>query len=251
MFQGNFMPHFYVKPENIKNNFFIMEDEQAHYVATVRRLNANDEIMLFDGLGNSYKAKISVSSKGRIEGIILSSSYKIPDFKINLYTAIPKGDRFEWLIEKAGELGISQIIPVNAKRSVSSHFSENKKERYEKISVAASSQCGRNDIMKIYAPLDFQTACKKAAENTDYLNILPWESEKNEVSLTSIIKGNPVSGANIFIGPEGGFDNEEIEFAKSAGIKTITLGENILRVETAAIVASVLILNSFGAYGKK
>lgn len=247
------MPHFYVNPENIKNDLFIMDNELAHYVSNVRRFAENDEIMIFDGLGNSYKAKITSVSKKKIEGKILSSSYKIPGFKVNLYTAIPKGDRFEWLIEKSGELGVSSIIPVNTKRSVTTSFSSNRSERYEKISISASSQCGRNDIMKISSPVDFCTACKQAVAQTDYLNILPWESagessSLNEASLMKTVDGKNFSGANIFIGPEGGFDNEEIDFAQSLGIKTVTLGDNILRVETAAIVTSVLIFNIFGVY---
>ncbi|AKL98184.1 RsmE family RNA methyltransferase [Endomicrobium proavitum] len=235
------MPHFYVKPENITDNNFLIEDEQAHYVATVRRFNVNDEIMIFDGLGNSYKAHISEISKGHISGKILSSSYKMPKLKINLYTAIPKGDRFEWLIEKAGEIGVAEIIPINTKRSVQASFSKNKLERYEKISIAASSQCGRNDIMKISEPVDFKTACANAAKDKNSLNILPWESADKNETLKNI---SGFTSVNIFIGPEGGFENEEAEFAKSLAIKTVTLGENILRIETAAIVASVLVLNS-------
>ena len=173
----------------------------------------------------------------------------MPEFTVNLYTAIPKGDRFEWLIEKAGELGISEIIPINAKRSVNTSFSENKLERYEKISLAASSQCGRNDIMKINEPADFKKACQKAASE-NFTNIIPWESAGEESSSIADIfqKSGAKQGVNIFIGPEGGFENEEIDFAQNLGIKTVTLGENILRVETAAITASVLVLNALGTY---
>jgi 16S rRNA (uracil1498-N3)-methyltransferase len=202
--------------------------------------------MIFDGTGNSYKAKITALSKGYVEGCIISSSYEMPAFKINLYTAIPKGDRFEWLIEKAGELGISEIIPVNTERSVNKSFSSGKSERYEKISIATSSQCGRKDIMKISAPVDFSAACKKAAEDNGCINILAWESESSSV-LTNLPAGkNKYKGSNIFIGPEGGFENEEVQFAQKLGIKTVTLGKNILRVETAAIVASALIFNYSG-----
>jgi 16S rRNA (uracil1498-N3)-methyltransferase len=241
-----YMPHFYVKPENIGNDAFSMENEQAHYVSNVRRFETGDEIMIFDGLGNSYKARITSISKRHVKGAIISSSYSLLDFKINIYTAIPKGDRFEWLIEKAGELGISEIVPLNAKRSINTSVSQNKLERYKKISVAASSQCARNDIMKISSPLDFKTACQKAAKNTGYMNIIPWESEDRNALVKT--KENKYAGANIFIGPEGGFENEEIEFAQSLGIKTVTLGKNILRVETAAVVSSVLVLNFFGVY---
>lgn len=236
------MPHFYVDPDNIKDKFFSISGDQAHYVLNVRRFKNNDEIMIFDGLGNSYKAQITSVSKNEVSGKIISSSYKMPTFKVNLYTAIPKSDRFEWLIEKCSEIGVSTITPINTKRSITTEFSKNKSERYEKISISASSQCGRNDIMKINAPIDFKIACKNVAANKNFVNILPWKNESQSLSKEMI--ANPhCNGANIFIGPEGGFENKEIDSAKCLDIKIISLGENILRVETAAIVASVLILN--------
>jgi len=236
------MPHFYVNPDDIKEWSFFISGEQARYVVNVRRFKPNDEIMIFDGLGNSYKAQVISVNKNEISGKIISSSYKMPIFKVRLYTAIPKGDRFEWLIEKCAEIGVSEITPVNTKRSVNTGFSKNKSERYEKISIAASSQCGRNDIMKINETLDFKNACKNAVTNKRLINILPWESESQSF-FSGKLTSSSYNGANIFIGPEGGFENEEVEFAKSLGIRAISLGENILRVETAAIVASVLVLN--------
>jgi 16S rRNA (uracil1498-N3)-methyltransferase len=146
------------------------------------------------------------------------------------------------MIEKCAEIGVSNITPINTKRSISRGLSKGKSERYEKISIAASSQCGRNDVMKINDTLDFKSACKKAVTEKKLANILPWESE-NQYLLDNVFSNYSYIGANIFIGPEGGFENEEIEFAKSLGIQTITLGENILRIETAAIVASILVLN--------
>ncbi|MDR1695109.1 MAG: 16S rRNA (uracil(1498)-N(3))-methyltransferase [Endomicrobium sp.] len=238
------MPHFYVKPENIKNGLFSVDGEQLHYLSEVRRFKTGDEIMIFDGAGNSYKAVLTSADKKHMSGKIISSSYRVPEFTVNLYTAIPKGDRFEWLIEKCGELGISGIIPVNAKRSVITSFSDNKSERFEKISLAASSQCGRNDIMKIYPPSDFRTACKQASADKDFINIMAWESAAENQSLAEFFsKKIKYAGANIFIGPEGGFENGEADFALSLGIKTVSLGKNILRVETAALAASVLVLN--------
>ncbi|MDR1941888.1 MAG: 16S rRNA (uracil(1498)-N(3))-methyltransferase [Endomicrobium sp.] len=233
------MPHFYVKPENINNGVFSIENEQAHYILTVRRFKKGDEIMIFDGLGNSYRGVISCADKNFIEGKILSSSYKMPSFTIKLYAAVPKGERFEWLIEKCAESGVSEIIPLKTARSVNAFFSENKAGRFEKISVSASSQCGRNDIMKISSPVDFQTACENCFKNKNALNIIPWESE-DTVSFFDLDYKN-VQAANIFIGPEGGFENQEVELAKSLGFITVTLGENILRTETAAVAASILV----------
>jgi 16S rRNA (uracil1498-N3)-methyltransferase len=231
-----------VKPEDITNKIFTISGEQAHYLSDVRRFKTNDEIMIFDGIGNSYEAKITSISKNEIVGNILSSFHKTPDFVINLYISTPKSHRFEWLIEKCAEIGVSEIVPIFTKRSINVNFSKNKAARYEKISIAASSQCQRNDIMKINSPLDFKTACKNAIVNKKFINILPWESEHENI-LNNLPVESTSTGANVFIGPEGGFENEEVEFAKSLGIHTITLGNNILRIETAAIAASILLLN--------
>jgi 16S rRNA (uracil1498-N3)-methyltransferase len=237
------MPHFYVEPENISGNFFLINGTQYHYVSNVHRFKINDEIMIFDGIGNSYKAKIISINKNKIIGHILSSSYKMPVFTIKLYTSVPKGKRFEWLIEKCAEIGVSKIIPINTRRSLKIFFSENKLERYKKISIAASSQCGRNDIMEISNVLNFKNACKAIYSIKNFMSILLWEKETS-TTLNNFIQKPTYVGANIFIGPEGGFENEEIEFAKSLDIQTITLGNDILRIETAALISSALVLNN-------
>jgi 16S rRNA (uracil1498-N3)-methyltransferase len=237
------MSHFYLNPENIEGNFFTIKDEQAHYLINVRRFKVNDEIMLFDGAGNSYKALITAISKTEIKGNILSSSYQAPNFEVNLYCAIAKGERFEWLIEKAAELGIHSIVPINTTRSVRTNFSENKARRFKNLSISASSQCGRGDIMEIFPPVDFFETAKKVSQKKDFINILPWEGE-NSFSIKDLSLNKNLRNVNIFIGPEGGFENREIDFAKSLNFQTITLGKNILRVETAAITASILVLFS-------
>jgi 16S rRNA (uracil1498-N3)-methyltransferase len=97
--------------------------------------------------------------------------------------------------------------------------------------------------MEILPVLNFDEACKKAVLNKDFINILPWESEA-DLSISQLLNDKKEQNANIFIGPEGGFENKEIDFAKSLNFHTISLGENILRVETAAIAACVLVINN-------
>jgi 16S rRNA (uracil1498-N3)-methyltransferase len=241
------MPHFYIPPENIKESFFAADKEQSNYIANVRRFKKGDEIMIFDGMGKSYKAQILTIDKNSITGKILSSSYKKSPLKVNLYTAMPKNERFEWLIEKCAELGADKIVPIILKRSIIRTISDSKLERAKKISIAASSQCGRNDIMQILPPILFTEAIKEAALNSNSLNILLWESE-DKTSMSKLLnsdKGN-TDTVNIFIGPEGGFENDEIELAKELNMQMASLGENILRVETAALSAIVLTMSNRG-----
>lgn len=236
------MPHFYVNPKDIQDKNFIIENEQFHYLSNVRRFSVGDEINIFDGLGNSYKARIDNIDKKSMKGTILSSkTLVLPDKKISLYTAIPKGERFDWLIEKASEIGVSKIVPVIYVRSVVKELSENKLERYKKISISASSQSWRADIMPIEKPTSFIETAETVSDQKDTLNILPWESEEDKNILTVLNENKDIKNINIFIGPEGGFDKTEIDIAIKKGFKTVTLGKNILRVETAAIVASSIV----------
>lgn len=237
------MPHFYVNPKDIKDNHFIVKDEQFHYLSTVRRFSVGDEINIFDGLGNSYKVKIDIVDKKQMKGTIISSkTLVLPSKKVSLYTAIPKGERFDWLIEKASEIGISKLVPIIYTRSVVKDLSENKIERYKKISISASSQSWRADIMPIENPQKFTEVINKLNNQKDTLNILPYESEENNTIYQTINNKN-IKNINIFIGPEGGFDNTEIYLAIKNDFKIVTLGKNILRVETAGIVASSIVLS--------
>ena len=233
------MPHFYVNPKNIQDKSFVIENEQFHYLSNVRRFSIGDEINIFDGLGNSYKARIDNIDKKTMKGTILSSkTLVLPEKNFSLYTAIPKGERFDWLIEKTSEIGISKIVPVIYSRSVVKELSDNKIERYKKISISASSQSWRADIMPVENPIKFCEIVDRVCNETDVLNILPWESEEDK-NIVSLLKENKdIKNINIFIGPEGGFDKTEIDIALKNNFKTVTLGKNILRVETAAIVAS-------------
>lgn len=236
------MPHFYVNPKNIKDKIFVIENEQFHYLSNVRRFSVGDEINIFDGLGNSYKARIDNIDKKNMQGTILSSKTLIlPNKKVSLYTAIPKGERFDWLIEKASEIGVSKVVPVIYLRSVVKELSENKIERYKKISISASSQSWRADIMPIEIPVKFNEIAEKVFCQKNTLNVLPWESEQDKNILSLLNEKKDIKNINIFIGPEGGFDKTEIDIALKNDFKTVTLGKNILRVETAAIVASSIV----------
>ena len=235
------MPHFYVNPKNINNNNFVVDNEQFHYLANVRRFNIGDIINIFDGLGNFFVAKIEKIEKKQMSGKIISSkTFQLPNKKISLYTAIPKGERFDWLIEKASEIGVFKIVPVIYERSIVKDFSENKMERYRKISMAASSQSWRADIMQIGNPVKFLEILDILKEQKKSLNILPYESEEENNIIS--LKTSNIKNINIFIGPEGGFDNKEVEIAMNNNFKIVTLGENILRTETAALVSSSIVM---------
>ncbi|MDR2708350.1 MAG: 16S rRNA (uracil(1498)-N(3))-methyltransferase [Elusimicrobiota bacterium] len=235
------MPHFYVCPQNIVSGVFTISGPGAHYLIDVRRFSIGRPIMLFDGLGASYEGIITEISKQKIVGKILSSSFKKNPFNVNIYVAIPKGQRLDWLIEKCAELGINKLIPLICQRSQLNSLSAGKLERFNKISISASCQCGRNDIMQIDNPIDFFEAINAAAKQENTKNILAGESQET-LPIKNILSQKDFNQINIFIGPEGGFTKDEIDFANAHKVLFISLGQNILRIETAAIVAAALIM---------
>lgn len=159
---------------------------------------------------------------------------------LNLYQSVLKGERFDWLVEKSAELGVERIIPLIADRSIAKEISANKLQRWKRLSAAASKQSGRTDFVDIGNPVEFSFALKMISNSS--LSIISWEGE-DKLGLAQILSNNKSrSEFNLFIGPEGGFSIEEIEQARNAGIITVTLGQRILRSETAGIVASALVL---------
>ncbi|MCL2389089.1 MAG: 16S rRNA (uracil(1498)-N(3))-methyltransferase [Elusimicrobia bacterium] len=232
------MPHFYTEPQNIVGDTFVMNADGARYLCSVRRFCVGDIINIFDGTGKTYRARITKISKTLVEGKIISSlPFVPPACKVTLYTAIPKADKFEWLLEKAAELGVHKIVPLITERSIAESFSPNKIARLNKISIAASSQCGRADIMALATPASFKNAMQ-----VEGLKIMAYEG--GAPSLVKVVSKEILTeNINIFIGPEGGFSSAEVETALNLGAVTAALGKNILRVETAAIVCAALIIN--------
>jgi 16S rRNA (uracil1498-N3)-methyltransferase len=236
------MPHFYIPPENIHDGKFFIEGSEARHISVVLRLKAGALINFFDGKGMAYAGKIISISKGRIEGVLAAGVLSdAGTAKIALYTAIAKGERFDWLIEKSCELGVNELIPVIAERSVTKEAGGSKLARWQRIAEASSKQSGRADIMKISGITRFSDALDSSDKSA--LSVIAWE-EESKTTLNSVLRSNvSFKSVSIFIGPEGGFTHHEIEASKRIGIIPVSLGTNILRVETAGIAAVVIALN--------
>jgi 16S rRNA (uracil1498-N3)-methyltransferase len=247
--KDRFMPHFYVPPERIANGRFILEGEEAHHLLHVRRCKPGMIIRIFDGTGKSYSVEIDQVSKTGLSGAIVSEETAASTpVALHLYQAVPKGDRFDWLVEKAAEAGVKSIIPLITGRSVITEISPQKLERWRRLSKAASQQSARADMLEIADPLALTAALTDVNEAA--LNIIPWESEDTGTVADAIAARSSFTDANVFIGPEGGFTLQEIEAAKAKGVAPVTLGARILRAETAGLLASILVLNSAGEYGR-
>jgi 16S rRNA (uracil1498-N3)-methyltransferase len=215
------------------NDQITLTGDQAHHAANVMRYQVGDEVVLFDGSGMQYRAAIEeIAKKSLLLKIVeTSSESRELDCKISIAVALPKGDRQKFLIEKLVELGVHRCIPLKTTRSVAV---ANPKviQRLEKQIIEACKQCGRNQLMS----LDSQSTVIQLTEISKDIPhrfvAHPYDSEP----LSSAQSLAAQSKSALFaIGPEGGFDELEMDQLKNAGFKSISLGATILRTETAAL----------------
>jgi len=230
---------FLVNPDNIQKDFFITKDKELiNQIKNVFRLGTSSQISFFDGLGNEYLVEILKIEKDLIQGKILSKKKMAKNrFKIGLFCSLLKGDHFETVLEKCTELGISFFQPVIFDRTIIREIKTGKLERYRKIIKEAAEQSGRSDLPDIFDPVDLMEAVKKTK---NYFNLVSAiGAGKNILDIKFRNKD-----INIFIGPEGDFSEKEKELMKKEGFLFFNLGDNILRSETACILASGIILQN-------
>jgi len=226
------MPDRFYAPHLLDGSLVDISGPEAHHLSHVLRLGTGDHALLFDGTGNEATAEITNISRKDVQLRILETWHVQEDdsSRFVLATAIPKGDRFRWLVEKATELGIGRFIPLETKRSVV-HPSKGKLNRMEQTVISACKQSGRSRLMAI--------------ENSKPWQQFVEEEFPHRTVLVAHPTGKPVfnhefstsDGAEtlLVVGPEGGFTEQEIESAVDAGAHLVGLGPNILRIETAAI----------------
>jgi len=232
----------------------VVTGEDAHHIIRVLRLSPGDVISISDGKSEESVGIITDidirSTKIRIR--ILEQN-KIKETKpfITLLQGLPKGEKFDWIIQKSTEIGVSKIVPIVTKRTVVNIAPmklQRRMQRWNRIAEEAAKQSMRIDIPQIVELSKFEDSLKEIENNQ--LSIIPWEQEKN-VSLKEVLRGNKknITKIAVFIGPEGGFSFEEIEKAKQFGAVPVSLGSRILRTETAAIVACSILMYELGGMG--
>ncbi len=218
----------------------------VNHIKNVLRLRPEDEIIIGDGAGNDYICRIKSIDKDRVTALICDVTRNVAelDTRIILFQGMPKSDKLEFIIQKAVELGVYEIVPVITERTIVKidKGKEGKKlERFRAIAASAAKQSGRGIIPEVKPFMSFKEALCFAGQLD--MNIIPYENAHGMEYSRQIIKtirGKKTLG--IFIGPEGGFAKEEVEAAVSLGAKCITLGNRILRTETAGIAALSIIM---------
>ena len=240
------LEYYYVPPRDIKDDVVEFKGSELKHLTVVSRKKSGDKIFVVDGEGHTYSVElINVTSKSAIGKIQKRSRYlREPNFKLTLAQAIPKGNRFDLIIEKGTEIGVSKFIPLITERSIV-QGSETKLNRWQKIAIAAMKQCTRSILPEITPAqtLDQLFMAKKIY----HLQIIA-HPENNAKSLTEVIIRNKekfkkisnIKSGIILIGAEGGFSTAEVTTAKSWKFETFSLGQRRLRSETAGIIASAL-----------
>jgi 16S rRNA (uracil1498-N3)-methyltransferase len=244
------MPHFYVPPEAVQGERFVLEKEESRHLAKVLRKKPGDPVTLFDGQGRSYEGRIEKVFLDRVQGRILSQgpASDVP-WNLRLFQGFPKGDKFDWLLEKMTELGASEIIPVYTERSVPRIPAERlagRMKRWKKILLAAAKQSGRMRVPGVSLPLPFAEALGLCGH--DALILLPWEEEVG-TSLQKVLRSvsrAPGKEINVLIGPEGGFSSGEVQLARGKGAVPVSLGPLTLRTETAGLAVAAALLYEWG-----
>ena len=243
------MPKYFTEPENIKDGFIEIFSDEAKHILNVMRMEIGDTLTICDGQRNDYLCRICETGKNCLKAKIeeTTKSESEPKTKITLYQGLPKSDKMELIIQKCVEIGVCRIVPVITERAVvkiEKGAKEDKKtERWQKIAESAAKQSGRGIIPAVERPMKFKDAIEEAVKNGEA--IIPYENEKDR-GLKEFVKNSKAENIGIFIGPEGGFDTKEIEFAVKNGVMSVTLGKRILRTETAGIVTSAIVLYELG-----
>jgi len=214
-----------------------IEGDEVKHIRKVLRLKAGDEIIVFDGLGKEFEGAIVEEGLSsvviKIQNIF--SSKRDSPLEVTLAQSLLKGEKMDYLIQKATELGVKEIIPFFSSRSVPL-LEKSKKlkrhHRWEKIAIEASKQCGRGVVPKIESLQDYSDMLQTASPDT--LRLILWEKEG--IKLKEILERLKEKKKIFFIiGPEGGFSQLEVDEAKKTGFIPVTLGRRILRAETASL----------------
>lgn len=234
------MPRFFLPPSQIQNDRFHLTGPEAHHALHVLRKRVGEEIDLFDGKDRAYRGRIDTIAAEALTGTIVATASTVDrGAEIWLFAALIKGPRWDWLVQKACEVGVDVLVPLQTERTVidlDGKETSGKLERWNRIALEAAKQCGRHAAMQVVAPQPLAESLKTPLD----VRLFPWEKE-GQRNLREACADMTGSRVGIWIGPEGGWDAREAEQAIAQGAIPVTLGPQLLRSETAGIVASAIV----------
>jgi 16S rRNA (uracil1498-N3)-methyltransferase len=239
------MYRFFVTPEQTGGESIFITGSDVNHIKNVLRMKKGEHILISDGNDREYECEIISLESEAIEAKILDvfgSAAELPT-KITLFQGLPKSDKMELIVQKAVELGVYEVVPVVTRRAVvklDAKKAKKKVERWNTIALSAAKQAKRGRIPEVKPVMTLKEAFSYCKEFDS--SIIPYEDAKGIGHSRQVVKDLKGKGhIGIFIGPEGGFEEAEIEAAMEQGILPITLGKRILRTETAGMaVLSIL-----------
>jgi 16S rRNA (uracil1498-N3)-methyltransferase len=237
------MHHFVVPPEAIHGDSVTFAPDQGRQIARVLRLRSGDEVVVLDGQGRQYRARLLVQGAAA-SGTLLGPAAEChePRLRVTLLVAPPRGERWDWLLQKGTEIGMAHFVPVVARYSQPGTATV--KARHYAIVREAAEQCRRLLVPSIAAPQPLAVAARAAAGTSDAATVLVWEGTR-ERRLSHVLRPaleRGITDVRLIIGPEGGFHRDEVALARELGIAPAGLGPLILRTETAGLVAAAIAL---------
>ena len=241
------MHRFFISEDCFTEGLVVIPRPLVHRLRHVLRMKAGGHIIVLDNSGWEYEVELRTVGAGRLEGVVVNryTAAGEPQTRITLYQALLKGSKFETVMQKCTEVGVTGFGPLICERCVADEPARNRVSRWQRIIIEAAQQSGRGRIPVLYPVTRFREACKSAAG----IAFIPWEGEV-ERGIGDVLRRSPKAGSaqevSIFVGPEGGFSASEVEFAQDCGIETVSLGYRVLRSETAGLVASAVTLYEFG-----
>jgi 16S rRNA (uracil1498-N3)-methyltransferase len=237
------MRRFYAPPESFVDGTVTLDSDETRHLRDVLRLHEADDIAVFDGAGNEFSARLqSISKTGAVANILEQLKPSAPESPILVTlasVAIP-GDKYDLIIQKAVELGVSNFVPLSAIRSeVKIKDLPKKLTRWRRIALDATKQCGRATLMTIHEPREVTELLQEAPGGSELL----FFSERDGSRLPDLQHPKSIT---VVIGPKGGWDGTEIQTAKQNNFSVVTLGGRIMRAETAAIALTAILQHRYG-----
>ncbi len=239
------LPRFFIHSAVTTDKEIVIDDRAIlKQIRTVLRMKKNDSIIIFDNSGYEYEVEIISFNDTSLSTKIIEkrSGGSESKYRVVLVSALLKNDKFEYVLQKCTEIGVQRFIPILTKNCVSLDISTNKMKRYEKIVIEATEQCGGALVPKIDSVVSFSQVLKNLPKDAKKF-IASVDEKKN--NFCDYLQKCPMKSDCeffVFVGPEGGFTQTEVDFAKKYGVVAVSLGRRVLRAETASIVFPATIL---------
>ena len=247
------MHHFFVNPEQVEDGLIRITGSDVNHIKNVLRIRQGEEMLVSDGTGRDYLCQAEEIAGQEVTVRILETEEEgreLPS-RIWLFQGLPKSDKMEFIIQKAVELGAAGIVPVSTRNTVvklDQKKEEAKVKRWQAIAESAAKQSKRSLVPRVSGIMTLKEAFDYVESQGFSVRLIPYEHEAGmDGTKTELDAAGPGQDIAVFIGPEGGFDEREIELALSKGVRPISLGRRILRTETAGLaLLSVLMMRLEG-----